>query len=399
MRLAEYESGCESGTAVERQWRLGSVPSRAITRDPGAENMTSNPSALLGPDLRGLVLDHRYRLDEMIGWGGTSNVYGAVDLRLGRPLAVKVILAEHARSEEQRLRIRQEALVGARMEDPHVVPVFDFGEHVAASGEVYPFLVMPRIRGRTLRELILAGPVEWPRALELVRQILAGLATLHRHGVVHRDLKSSNCLVSGGLGQERVQIIDLGLAKVRDGGLVSRAPVSATGALRGTLAYIAPEQARGLPVDARADIYAAGVVLFELLARRLPFSGSDYDVLTAIVGSPAPSLHELAPGVIVPVGLEVILGRALAKEPAERFASAEEFGRALVEVLAEPGRGRTLAQLCCAPAHLGCEEALGSLAAWTCFEYGKARSLAAQASTMNTGWSPLKLLMSLVPDE
>ena len=359
--------------------------------------MPSDPPVLLGPDLRGRVLDQRYRLDAVLGCGGTANVYGAADLRLGgHAVAVKVFHPEHARSDEQRRRIRLEALLGARLDHPRLVPVLDFGEARTAGAEPQPYLVLPRVEGPTLRELVLAGPIPWRRVAGLGVQLLDAVAALHRLGVLHRDLKSNNCVISRRGGRDNVVLLDLGLAKVGRSAAcdVSQAPRTRTGAIFGTLAYLAPEQACGQALDERADLYAVGVILFEALTRRLPFVGSEYAVLRGHVEEAPPSPSSVAPGAGIPAELDAVVLRALAKEPGERFASAEAFAGALGAMVpeVERERDRTISD------DLGAGAARRALAAWTRFEYAGARAAAVEAAMVSRSWSPLSLLLDLLPE-
>ena len=340
--------------------------------------MSQAPPSPFGPDYAGLTLDGRYRLGGLIGRGGSASVHAGVDLRLRREVAVKVIHPEHARSEEQRRRIRSEAIVGASLDHPYVVPILDFGALPLPGGEHRAYLVMPLLRGVTLRGLILEGRIAWPRALRLARQLLSGLRALHDRGVIHRDLKSCNCFVVREEGREILRILDFGLAKVTREGLLSRLPsASASGVILGTPAYLAPEQVRGQAIDERADLYAVGVILFEALTRRLPFVGADFDVMSAHVGRPPPTLRSIVGDGVLPEKIEEVVARALAKDPAERFGSAAAFDEALARVLAEAGEGAESIEIertasACPPAHAGCCEAQASLAAWTCFEYTRA---------------------------
>ena len=355
--------------------------------------------SILGPDLRGRVLVGRYLLERVVGIGGTASVYAAVDKHLRRRVAVKVLHPEHARSDEQRRRIREEAQLAACVEHMNVATLLDLGAEERPDGERLFFLVMPLLEGRTLRELVLSGSIPWARAVALVRQLLAGVAAIHHAGALHRDLKSGNCLVGPAEDGERLWILDFGLAKAVVSGLISRTHRSSEGSIVGTLPYLSPEQARGLPLDVRSDLYAAGVILFELLTRRLPFLGSDYDVLTAIVNEPPPPPCELAPQAGIPEALEAVVMRVLAKEPSMRFESAIDFSAALADVLVgEAGAERAIMQPC-SSSHAGCAEAEASLAAWSCFEYGRAQRMAKLAMRINRAWSPLALLMSLVPEE
>jgi len=362
--------------------------------------MTSSPvSGPTGPDLRDRVLGGRFRLDVPVGQGGTACVYSAIDTHMRRRVAVKVIHPEHARSEEQRRRIRLEARVGGALDHPNLTPVLDFGEERTADGEALCFLVMPLLQGKMLHSLVLDGEIPWQRSVALVRQILAAVRALHEAGALHRDLKASNCLVTLRQGAEHLRVLDFGLAKIDRPELVSAMPVSTHGPFVGTLAYAAPEQITERPVDTRADLYSVGMILYYLLARRLPFVGSDYRVARAIVEEAPPRPSALNPTVQAPAALEALVLHALAKEPDERFASADDFDLALVELLGAEDIGSAATLRPCPSGHRGCDEAQIALAAWTCFEYSRARESAARAAALNRAWSPLALLMSLVPDD
>ncbi|MCA9637021.1 MAG: protein kinase, partial [Myxococcales bacterium] len=188
-----------------------------------------------GPDHRGRLLAGRYLLERVVGLGGTATVYAALDRRLRRRVALKVIHPEHARGDEQRRRIRQEARMVGLLDHPHVLPLLDYGEEALADGELLAFLVMPLLDGISLRELVLGGAVAWPRALALVRQLLAGVAAIHAAGALHRDLKAGNCILTQRSGGDHLWIVDFGLAKARRPGLISLAPRSSAGVLIGTL--------------------------------------------------------------------------------------------------------------------------------------------------------------------
>jgi len=253
---------------------------------------------------------------------------------------------------------------------------------------------MPLLSGRTLRELILDGPIPWQTAGLWTHQLLMGLVALHERDVLHCDIKLDNCMLVAESGGEVLKIIDLGLAKVARDELLRRRPTSTAGGIIGSLPYLSPEQALGEAVDERSDLYAAGVVLFELLTRRAPFVGTDEQVLSGHVEKQPPLPSVLAPLSGIPAVLEEVTLRALTKKPDERYQSAVDFDIALVEALAQAGVdvGRS-------PAFAGCCEAQASLAAWTCFDYQHARTEAGRATTLNRAWSPLKLLMDLTPEE
>ena len=348
-----------------------------------------------GPDLRGRVLGGRYRLAEVLGCGGMADVYAGVDGVLQRAVAVKVLHPEHGRTGEQRRRFRQEAVLGAGIEHAHVMPVLDFGEERGGEGEGALFLVMPRVEGVSLRTIALEGAVAWQRAVWLGMQALAGLGALHERGVIHRDVKPENFVVRRRGGTEVVVLLDLGLAKVVEGpGVLSMAPRSGAGIL-GTVTYVSPEQAREEELTAASDVYAAGVTLYELLTRRPPFSGTTLEVINAHVGQVPMGVREVAPEAGIPAGVEAVVMRALAKRAEERYAEAGAFRAALGEAMAEVGevgegegtRGDG-----------GTEEALAALAAWTSFEYGRARELSRRAARLNRGWGPLVMILDEVPE-
>ena len=384
--------------------------------------MTPRRTILGGLDLRGRVLVGRYRLDEVVGCGGTALVYASRDLLLRRRVAVKVFHPEHARSETQRRQLRREARLLAHLEHPHIVSLLDFGEEpqtllaagasrqlgeagLVSAGDPLVFLVMPLLRAPTLRDLVLAGSLAWPRAALLVVQLLGAVAALHRRGVLHRDLKSQNCLVTRRDGREHLYLLDLGLARIRAPDLVSsgsgRPSVSRSrpGAIVGTLAYLAPEQARGAPVDERADLYAVGVILFELLTRRVPFTGSDYAVLKGHVETEPPTPSVVAPTAGIPAELDAIVLRALAKDQAQRFASADTFAGALAALLRGASTASTEGPACIVPEHVGCEDAQAALAAWTRFENTAARRAADAAARIARAWSPLADMLGALVEE
>ena len=378
-------------------------------------------ASLRGPDLRGRVLVGRYRLDRVVGCGGTAIVYAARDLLLRRRVAVKVFHPEHARTKAQRLRIRREAQLLAHLDHPHIVPLLDFGEEpqtllaagisqppapgLASAGDPLVVLVMPLVDAPTLRDLVLAGTIGWPRALALVLQLLGAVAALHRRGVLHRDLKSQNCLVVRRSGREHLYLLDLGLARITAPDLFAspsgRPSVqdSGKGALVGTLAYLAPEQARGGSIDERTDLYAVGVILFEALTRRVPFTGSEYAVLKGHVEVEPPAPSHAAPVAAIPEELDALVLRALAKDPAGRFASADDFAAALAAVLGEQPASSPDGFACRVREHAGSEDAQAALAAWTCFDNTASHRAADAATRANQAWSPLALMLGALAEE
>ncbi|WP_028496207.1 MULTISPECIES: Stk1 family PASTA domain-containing Ser/Thr kinase [Microbacterium] len=272
------------------------------------------------------VLSGRYRIDELIGRGGMASVYRGQDLTLGRAVAIKILKPELAADSAFRTRFRLEAQAASRMAHPAVVRVFDAGEDVETrpdgSTEPLPYIVMELVRGRLLKDMISAGGVTVPDAIRYTDGILEALEYSHRAGVVHRDIKPGNVMVTP---QGQVKVMDFGIARaVSD----SSSTVAETTAIIGTAAYFSPEQAKGEPVDGRADLYSAGVVLYELLTGRAPFRGETPVAVAYQHVSEAP----LPPSDVVetiPRALDAIVLRALAKDPFQRFQDAASFREAL----------------------------------------------------------------------
>jgi tetratricopeptide (TPR) repeat protein len=281
----------------------------------------------------GGILRERYRLDAQIGRGGMGVVYRATDLQLMREVAVKVI-SENS-SADARRRLIREARAAAALNHPNIISVYDVGEE---SGT--PFFVMELVQGPSLNK---EPPIELRRVVELATQICAALEHAHVNHIVHRDLKPDNVLLSG--SAQSVKLADLGLALPGQGARISRA-----GLIVGTPSYMAPEQALGRAVDARTDLYALGVLLYELTTGRLPFAGDDpLTVVSQHVHAPVVPPRVLRPN--LPRGLEAIILRLLEKNPDARFASAHETALALRNSLEpsaagdEPGAAAAVAIL------------------------------------------------------
>ena len=274
------------------------------------------------PDERlGELVAERYQIEALLGAGGMGRVYRAVHRQLGEPVAVKFLLADFSARAEMRARFRREAVVLARLRHPGIVSVIDYGEH---RGEL--FLVMELLRGFSLDAQVNAGGLTMPvaRALAVVDQILQVVEAAHAAGVVHRDLKPENVmLLDAGDRTDRVKVLDFGIAGlVGDGGRVEK--LTKTGSVRGTPQYMAPEQCMGQEVGPPADVYAVGIILYELLVGAPPFVGrSIAEVLSQQMFAPVPSFAERAPPREVPPGVEPLIQRALAKRPEHRPTARE----------------------------------------------------------------------------
>jgi eukaryotic-like serine/threonine-protein kinase len=272
------------------------------------------------------VLSDRYRVDDLIGRGGMASVYRGEDLTLGRPVAIKILERDLASDAAFRTRFRLEAQSASRMSHPAIVRVFDAGEdtRVDADGNTHPepYIVMELVTGRLLKDIVEEGPLDVADALRYTDGILEALEYSHLAGVVHRDIKPGNVMVTDA-GQ--VKVMDFGIARaVSD----SSSTVAETTAIIGTASYFSPEMAKGEPVDARADIYSAGIVLYELLTGRPPFRGENPIAVAYQHVSEAP----VPPSEMtetVPRSLDAIVLRSLAKDPFQRPQTAAAFRDAL----------------------------------------------------------------------
>jgi serine/threonine protein kinase len=273
-------------------------------------------------DLTGAILDGRYRVLEAVAEGAMGVVYRAERVKLGRIVAVKVLHDVLPNELSARKRFEIEAMAMAKLEHPHCASVLDVGIH-----DDRPYVVMDFVSGQNLKDVVAEGPQPIPRATEIVRQVLSGLAHAHEHGIIHRDIKPANLVLSQktGLG-DHVKILDFGLARLHDTG-----QNLTTGIVVGTPAYMAPEQIRGQPLDHRADLYACGVLLFELLTGHKPFHSEKDDPIEVCkmhLSDPIPRLDAMLPGVDFGE-LEAVVARALAKQRDERYASAQEYAAAI----------------------------------------------------------------------
>lgn len=269
----------------------------------------------------GVVLRQRYRLDSEIGRGGMGIVYRATDLELMREVAVKV-LPETTSSPDGRQRLMREARAAAALNHPHIISVHDVGE-----AEGVPFFVMELVHGPSLAQ---SRPTEFSRIVEIASQICTALEHAHTNSIVHRDLKPENILLSTASSSGLVKLADLGLALPSYAARISR-----VGLIVGTAAYMAPEQALGQTVDGRADLYALGVLLYELTTGQVPFKGDDpLAVVSQHVHASVVPPRVLRPD--LPRALEAVILRLLAKDPAQRFATAAETLAALRDSLLSP---------------------------------------------------------------
>lgn len=268
------------------------------------------------------LLAGRYQIGELLGRGGMADVHVGLDARLGRRVAIKLLKPSLANDPAFRTRFRQEAQAAARMAHPTIVRVFDAGEEIArdSSGRELqvPFIVMEHVEGRLLKDLIAQGPLPAEQAVHIVDGILTALEYSHRAGVVHRDIKPGNVMVTS-TGQ--VKVMDFGIARAISD---SSATIAQTSAILGTAQYFSPEQARGEAVDARTDLYSTGVVLYELLTGRPPFQGETAVATAYQHVSEAPTPPSRLNPAVTPA-LDAVVLHALAKDRFERFQTAGDF--------------------------------------------------------------------------
>lgn len=272
------------------------------------------------------MLAGRYQIGELLGRGGMADVHLGLDARLGRRVAIKLLKPSLANDPAFRTRFRQEAQAAARMAHPTIVRVYDAGEEIArdsAGRELQvPFIVMEHVEGRLLKDIIAEGAMPADEAVPIVLGILTALEYSHRAGVVHRDIKPGNVMVTS-TGQ--VKVMDFGIARAISD---SSATVAQTSAILGTAQYFSPEQARGEAVDARTDLYSTGVVLYELLTGRPPFQGETAVATAYQHVSEAPTPPSRVNPAVTPA-LDAVVLHALAKDRFERFQTATDFRRDL----------------------------------------------------------------------
>ncbi len=291
------------------------------------------------PFLHRVIVDaedkaREYHIVQKIGSGGMGSVYRAADAATGATVALKILHPRLTSRKDLSSRFRREAQAMSRLTHENSVRVLHYG----ATREGSLFIVMELVEGRNLNAVIRrGGPMAVPRAVGLLVRLCGALEEAHRLGIVHRDLKPENILVCHeGTPQESVKILDFGLAKITDqspGATI----LTQEGMVFGTPEFMSPEQAQGLPLDRRSDLYSLAVILFEMLTGKLPFLvTSPIEYIQKHIGSPPRRLAEAAPQSTFSAALELVMARALEKQPERRFASAAEFGEALRAALDDP---------------------------------------------------------------
>ncbi|HXX69017.1 MAG TPA: protein kinase [Polyangiaceae bacterium] len=272
---------------------------------------------------RGTVVSDKYRLLRPLGKGGMGLVFEAEHLRLGQRVAIKFLRPDLVALPDACSRFEREARASARLRGPHVVQVLD----VDTDRDGLPYIVMERVTGRDLEaELRARGRLPIAEAVDCVLQACAALTEAHSAGIVHRDLKPSNLFLADECGTRVLKVLDFGISKISHEPETS---VTSAAITLGTPLYMSPEQVRSSKdVDERSDIWSLGVILYELLAGSPPFSGSTTAAIAAIVADAVPSLGKLRPE--IPMQLDRVIARALAKSPSDRYPSAEMLAAALL---------------------------------------------------------------------
>lgn len=302
-----------------------------------------------------------YRIVEKIGVGGQGEVYKAVDTKLGRTVVIKVLPPELTIRAVNLKRFEREARLASSLDHPNICTIFDMDEVNGVH-----FIAMQYVTGRNVRQLVSGRPLELKSALLIAIQVTDALAAAHARGVIHRDIKSGNVMVTDS-GQ--VKVLDFGLAKLLDEDVaqtqgIHRTELTEVGVPYGTPTHAAPEQARGDKVDSRADIFSTGVLLYELLTGTWPFRGkSSIDVRHAVLHDAPKPLQEARPDA-VPVQLQQILDRSLAKEPRDRYQKIAEFRDDLRNVLQEVSTGDAQLTQPSAPRHLSTSGTVSRAIRW-----------------------------------
>jgi serine/threonine-protein kinase len=292
------------------------------------------PAAPSLPDDR--VIDGKYDLNGVLGEGGTGIVYDAIRKSDGSPVALKVMHAHLAGDKQIRGRFQREAAILKRLEGDHICPILELGEVPAVgAGDSLLYMALPKLEGPTLEQVLdKEGPIDVGRALDVMLEVCAALRTAHAQGVIHRDLKPANVILESG---KKAVVVDFGMSKIVTGAAGGTTNLTAHNMVFGTPEYMSPEQARGDELDARCDVYAAGVMLYEMLVGAPPFTGSTplnvlTEHLTGVLEMPSKRAKD---GRVTPA-LESVVMHALARDREERYPSASALAAAIMHARARP---------------------------------------------------------------
>ncbi|HEY0881956.1 MAG TPA: serine/threonine-protein kinase [Archangium sp.] len=325
--------------AISEKWDAAGLVKQltALKAEPLPRRTTTGEIEILEPQLEGYLLSS-WQIERVLGEGAMAKVYLATDVRDGRQVAVKVLKQAHVKEPEFVHRFVQEVQAVAAIRNEHIVDVTDFGDEPLPDGRRCVYCVMELLEGVALADAINQGPFGVVRAVRIAEQLARALHSAHGVGIVHRDIKPENVFLTVRDGRDFVKVLDFGIAKLlRPIGNLPKVGTKA-GIVVGTPEYMAPEQAIGKPVDARVDVYAVGLVLYELLAGKPPFTAENFGRLVMqITATPPPPLPTVTPaGEALPPELSAVVLKCLEKDPSARFQSAAKLADALT-----PFDGRT----------------------------------------------------------
>jgi serine/threonine-protein kinase len=303
---------------------------------PDAPRAASQPDPLIGR-----IVGGRYKIMSKIGAGGMGIVYKAKQGAVDREIAVKVLIPSRLHGEDIEALTRRfhlEARAASRLSHPNTITIYDFGQD---DNDGLLYIAMEFLQGQSLEQVLRkAGHLDPARTVRIMLQICSSLAEAHKKGIVHRDIKPDNIFLTTQLGSEQdfVKVLDFGVAKLRGPAEEKEKTLTRAGMIFGTPKYMSPEQARCQALDARSDIYALGVMMYQMLVGQVPFTAEDHvSILLMHCSEPPPPFKSIAPNLSIPAALEEVVFRALEKVRERRFQSAEEFQRALEEIAARHG--------------------------------------------------------------
>ena len=305
----------------------------------GSVDTPKQPRTSVAPISSGRVIGGKFEVTGILGEGGTGVVYEAKQIgkEEEQPVALKVIHSHLLYDKQIRGRFTREAKILSRLSGPHLGAIVDFGEVPDPRGEGASllYIALPKIVGPALDQLLREqGPLPIERALDIALQVCAALASAHAQGVIHRDLKPANVILKDGT---EVFVVDFGMAKILTGGGTGTTGLTAHNMVFGTPEYMAPEQARGDELDARCDVYAVGVMLYELLTGNVPFTGNTpLNVLTAQLTQEPDKPRTRAPDRAITPALEAVVMHALTKDPSDRYATAQALALAIAQARSAP---------------------------------------------------------------